>query len=108
MLTSLGFEIAITDIKKGDEVTNDYGTLNIIEPFKCANGPHKRETVKPDDLTRFHEEWDGLISGAMKFQGKVSQPLAKFLTENQTLDLKKINSGEMKLPSILENYFPDK
>lgn len=108
MLTSLGFEIAINDIKKGDEITNDYGTLNIIEPFKCANGPHKRETVKPDDLTRFYVEWDGLIGEAMKFQDKVSQPLAKFLTDEQKQDLAAIHSGSKSLPSVLENYFEDK
>ena len=34
MLTSMGFEIAIKDIPRGTEITNDYGTLNIIEPFK--------------------------------------------------------------------------
>ena len=108
ILTSLGFEIAVKDIKRGDEITNDYGTLNIIEPFKCANGPHERETVKPDDLTRFYAEWDDLINLAMKNQNKVNQPLQKFLTNEQMENLKKIHYGEMKVPSIIENYFADK
>lgn len=108
MLTALDFEIAIKDIKTGDEITNDYGTFNIIEPFKCANGPHQRETVKPDDLTRYYGEWDELINEAMKFEDKVSQPLMKFLTEKQKSELKQIHSGTMKVPSVLENYFPDK
>ena len=44
ILTPLGFEIAIRDILPGEEVTNDYGTLNIIESFECANGPsHERD-----------------------------------------------------------------
>ena len=108
MLTALGFEIAIKDIKKGDEITNDYGTFNIIEPFTCANGPHHRETVKPDDLTRYYAEWDSLIADAMKFQNQVAQPLNKFLTHEQNNELEKIHCGEMNLPSVLENYFPDK
>jgi hypothetical protein len=108
MLTALGFEIAIKDIKKGDEITNDYGTFNIIEPFKCANGPHQRETVKPDDLTRFYGEWDELVNEAMMFQNIVTQPLDKFLTDEQKSNLTQINKGEMSLPSVLTNYFPDK
>jgi hypothetical protein len=108
MLTALGFEIAIKDIKKGNEITNDYGTFNIIEPFKCANGPHQRETVKPDDLTRFYGEWDELVNEAMMFQNIVTQPLDKFLTVEQKSDLSKISKGEMSLPSVLTNYFPDK
>jgi hypothetical protein len=108
MLTALGFEIAIKDIKKGDEITNDYGTFNIIEPFKCANGPHQRETVKPDDLTRFYGEWDELVNEAMMFQNIVTQPLDKFLTDEQKINLSQINKGEMSLPSVLTNYFPDK
>lgn len=108
MLTSLGFEIAIKDIKKGDEITNDYGTFNIIEPFTCANGPHKRETVKPDDLKRFYREWDELVNEAMMYQNIVSQPLNKFLTVEQKKDLEDVHSGKKSLPSVLENYFEDK
>lgn len=108
MLTALGFEIAIKDIKKGDELSNDYGTFNIIEPFVCANGPHKRETVKPDDLTRFYGEWDELVNEAMMFQCVVEQPLTKFLTEDQKRDLQDIHAGKKTLPSVLTNYFEDK
>lgn len=108
MITGLGFEIAIKDIKLGEEITNDYGTLNIIEPFTCANGPHKRETVKPDDLTRFHVEWDELILNAMKFQSSLPQPLFRFLTKDQIKSLELISAGKMSMPSILENYFEDR
>jgi uncharacterized protein len=105
MLTSMGFEIAIKDIKEGDEITNDYGTLNIIEPFKCAKGPHSREYVKPDDLLTFHAMWDEQISSAVKDQHRVAQPLSKFLSSIQLETLKKIEQGKQKLPSIVENYF---
>ena len=108
MITSLGFEIAIKDIKAGDEITNDYGTLNIIEQFKCANGPHEREFVKPDDVTRFHKEWDALINEAMMRQPLVEQPLHKFLEEEQVTKLEMIKNKKIPVPSILENYFEDK
>jgi hypothetical protein len=108
MLTAQGFEIAIRDIKEGDEITNDYGTLNIIEPFICANGPHQRESVKPDDLTRFFKDWDELINSALKLQSFVPQPLRNFLTLEQNENLRKIQLGLMQNPSVLENYFSDK
>lgn len=105
ILTSLGFEIAIRDILPGQELTNDYGTLNIIEPFACANGAHKRELVRPDDLTRFYADWDNLIEASMEFQSKVDQPLQKFLTTDQMCKIELINNKKMQIPSIIENYF---
>lgn len=105
MLTSMDFEIAIVDIKKGDEITNDYGTLNIIEPFQCANGPHKREFVRPDDLIRFHEEWDADIKSAVECMGLVTQNLGSFLTSSQVAKLEDIHSKKALIPSILDNYF---
>lgn len=107
MITSLDFEIAIEDIKTGDEITNDYGTLNIIEPLKYANGPENRELVKPDDLLYFHKEWDLLIAEAMEYENKIAQPLAPFLTKEQNNLLDKIRKKEISIPSILENYYQE-
>lgn len=104
MVTSLDFEIAIRDIRKGDEITNDYGTLNIIEPFKCAKGSH-REFVKPDDLLHFHKGWDELIASAMESYLHVTQPLQYFLTSDQIDKVNKILTRQMEMPSIIENYF---
>lgn len=108
MITSMDFEIAIKNIKKGEELTNDYGTLNIIQAFKCANGPHEREFVRPDDLKRFAVKWDQLINSAMEFQSKVSQPLTRFLTKEQLAVLAEIHARKIRVPSILESYFEDK
>jgi hypothetical protein len=102
MITPLGLEIAIRNISCGDEITNDYGTLNIIEAFKCALGDHEREFVRPDDLKRFHRDWDALLNKAFTRISFVNQPLNRFLTESQLKRLKRINNGEEVLPSILE------
>ena len=108
MLTSLGFEIAIRDILPGDEVTNDYGTFNIIEAFECANGPsHERDFVCPDDLARFHKVWDLQIEAVFGSLPKVEQPLGKFLTANQQEMICSIATGKLPLPSVLDNYYAD-
>ena len=108
MLTSMDFEIAIKNITKGDELTNDYGTLNIIEAFKCAKGPHEREFVRPDDLKRYSIKWDQLITSAMELRPKVNQPLGRFLTKEQKETLREIEARRTRVPSILENYFTER
>lgn len=106
ILTSLNFEIAIRDIKEGEEITNDYGTFNCPEPFTCAKGPHKGRTfVNPDDLLTFHQEWDKLIAQAMKSYFQVEQPLQGYLSPAQNSTLDKIQRGEINFPSIKENHF---
>jgi hypothetical protein len=106
MLTSLGFEMAIKDIHPGEEMTNDYGTLNIIEPFQCANDPsHERSYVCPDDLFRFHQKWDEQIRESFAFILEVSQPLQKFLNNNQKSKISSITNREMDIPSVLFNLY---
>lgn len=105
MLTAMGYEVAIRDIQTGEEITNDYGSFNIIEPFECAWGPHERQFVKPDDLIRFYKQWDNQIATAMKNSGAVAQPLNSFLSEIQKRELKNICDGKKSIPSVLENYY---
>lgn len=106
MLTALGFEIAIKDIQPGDEMTNDYGTFNIIEPFRCANDPsHERQFVCPDDLARFHGKWDKQIEAVFNNLPQLHQPLEKFLTQGQKQEIQQIVDGEKKLPSVLNNLY---
>jgi len=104
MITPLGFEVAIQDIHPGDEITNDYGTLNILEPFKCAKDPHHtREWVRPDDIKLMHKEWDLQISEALPLVPDQLQPLYKFLTEKQKADIEQMTKNGKSIPSILNN-----
>lgn len=104
LITPLGFEVAIRDIEIGDEITNDYGTLNILEPFRCAKDPnHSREWVRPDDIGRYHIEWDAQIKDAFKEIQNHAQPLYKFLTEMQKSQIHQICEKRMEIPSILNN-----
>lgn len=106
MLTAMGFEIAIKDILPGEEMTNDYGTLNIIESFECANGPGpERERVCPDDLRRFHNQWDDQIESAFLLIKGLKQPLDSFLTPQQLEQIRLIENGSEKIPSVLTNLY---
>ena len=105
LLTSSGYEVAIRDIQIGEEITNDYGTFNIIEPFECAWGPHERQFVKPDDLTRFYKLWDEQIAKAMMNCRNVSQPLEKFLSAEQKKEMVEIVENKRTILSVIENYY---
>jgi hypothetical protein len=82
MATPYGFELAIRDIGAGEELTNDYGTLNILEPFEPVDEGTQRKTVYPDDLSRHHEEWDRQLRAAFDRLEHVPQPLQGLLTED--------------------------
>ncbi len=106
MLTPMEFEIAIRDIDIGEEITNDYGTLNCPEVFESFKGStNTRKIVHPDDLLTYHQEWDKQLNDAMKFVNSVEQPLQDFLTAAQAEKIKLISEGKIQMPSILENHW---
>lgn len=99
------FELAVRDIHPGEQLTDDYGYLNISEPFRANDEGTERNTVYPDDLLRYHGEWDSLLSEAFQVFDEVSQPLSVFVP-NGTLNLVRSRLKE-NLPqeSILNLYY---
>ena len=80
MGTAYEFEIAIRDIYPGEQLTDDYGTLNIDEPFECISeeGTNRR-VVYPDDLLTYYEEWDEQVISALKHLYEVEQKISHIL-----------------------------
>jgi hypothetical protein len=76
MGTAYEFEIAIRDIYPGEQLTDDYGTLNIDEPFECISEEGtERRIVYPDDLLTYYEEWDQQVLSALNHFFEVEQQL---------------------------------
>jgi uncharacterized protein len=76
MGTAYDFEVAIRDIYPGEQLTDDYGTLNVDEPFDCfPEEGTERKRVNPDDLLHFYQEWDQKVINALKHFYSVEQPL---------------------------------
>jgi hypothetical protein len=97
------FEIAVRDIAAGDEITDDYGTLNPEEPFEClCDAPRCRGQVLPDDPLRHGTEWDALIAAAFPAIQRVDQPLWDLVQEKE--EVRQVLAGERKLPSVLTHY----
>lgn len=105
LTTAYDFEIAIRDIHPGEQLTDDYGYLNINEPFRGIDEGTKRKVVYPDDLLRYAPVWDKkLIAGLQDFND-VNQPLKKFLKSSVLRKIDKIVKGESEMDSILNCFY---
>ena len=64
------FEVAIRDIEPGEQLTCEYGTLNLLHALTCRCGaPSCRGTVRRDDAERHFELWDAQASSAFALAG---------------------------------------
>ncbi len=106
--TAYDFEIAVRDIFPGEELTDDYGYLNVSEAFKAKNEGTLRTIVYPDDLLNFHKEWDSKLAKSFKNLKNVPQPLESLLPKNIKTTVQQVLKGEKKLDSILNLYYSEK
>lgn len=106
--TAYDFEIAIRDIQPGEELTDDYGYLNVTEAFKAKDEGTSRTTVYPDDLLNFHKEWDAKLENTFNKLNQIPQPLEALLPQKTQTTVKQILRGEKKLDSILKLYYSEK
>ena len=91
-------EIAVRDIQSGEQITDDYGTLNVDSEFECACGyPQCRRIVGPADFERFSGDWDELVAAAFPLIGHVEQPLWDLVVEKALIA--GILAGETRVPS---------
>lgn len=105
LTTAYDFEIAIRDILPGEQLTDDYGYLNIVEPFRGIDEGTDRKVVYPDDLLNYHAVWDDTL---IKVFSKIvikPQPLKPFLDDSLWRKVQKIAAGEEEMDSILKNYY---
>lgn len=117
MSTGYGFEIALRDIEAGEEITDEYGLLNIETPMICCCGAEKcRKVIRNDDALNHYRAWDKLIKDALQSFKLVDQPLASLLPENirhKILDFiqngrsyKSVRALTLKNKAVLNELFP--
>ncbi len=107
LTTAYEFEIAIRDIAAGEELTDDYGYLNLDEPFEAVPEPgSSRNIIYPDDLLRYYPEWDEKLLKAFPGILQVQQPLFRLLDKTLQEKVKDIALGKSKMASILNCYYP--
>ena len=107
--TAYNFELAVRDIHVGEELTDDYGYLNVTEAFDCLEEPgSSRRQVLPDDILNFHGEWDAKLIDSFKQFNKVEQPFLDLIQAEYRDKVLAVAAGTAKMDSILNCYCPTK
>ncbi|WP_100611772.1 SET domain-containing protein [Confluentibacter lentus] len=107
LTTAYDFEIAIRDIQAGEELTDDYGYLNISKPFEGIDESTERKIVYPDDLLKYHKEWDEKISNVFNKITSLEQPLKQIIPTKVWDKINKVIEGKEMLDSIICNYYDE-
>jgi hypothetical protein len=80
------FEIAVRDIHPGEELTDDYATLNLEGSFVCHCGASQcRGTVRDEDVYEHAEHWDSIVGAAFPLIGTTPQPLWSLVAEKDAV-----------------------
>ncbi len=105
MATAYNFEIAIRNIRPGEQLTNDYGFLNIIESFRPYPEGTRRKVVYPDDLVRYSDDWNRKILSAFLKIRKTEQALGKVIGSEIWKTINAVIDGKAEMESIRSCYF---
>jgi hypothetical protein len=73
-------EIAVRNILPGDQLTCEYGGLNLTNPMPCRCGsPRCRGQVRAEDALEQWREWDLQVAQCLPLAVGVMQPLQTYL-----------------------------
>ncbi len=104
--TPYDFEIAVRDIMPGEELTDDYGYLNVTEPFDCLpEAGTNRTRVLPDDIVHFHKDWEGKLAAAFPYFLSIEQPLAFLIDPKHKAKVEKVAKGIEPMDSLMNCYY---
>lgn len=105
LTTAYDFEIAIRDIHPGEQLTDDYGYLNIMAPFRGINEGTRRKVVYPDDLLKYYKVWDKKLLNVFDRIPVLEQPLRHMISHEMWEEIREISQGKKEMKSILTNYY---
>jgi hypothetical protein len=104
--TAYNCELAVRDILPGEELTDDYGYLNVEAPFDCQPEPGSPRTqVMPDDLLHFHAQWDAQLREAFQHVARLPQPLLPLLEPTCRAQVMAVAGGWEAMQSILSCHY---
>lgn len=107
--TGYNFEVAIRDILADEELTDDYGYLNLSESFVPEDEGLDRKIVKPDDVLDLYKNWDKTLEPLFPLIENLDQPLFELLSEKIKTEISEVASGEKRMLSTKTLYFePEK
>ena len=106
--TAYDFEIAIRDIHPGEQLTDDYGYLNVSKPFRGIDEGTKRKVVYPDDLLKYSKIWDKKLLKVFYKIPKLEKPLKSLISEDIWNEIISISEKKKEMESIIKNFYSEK
>ncbi|CCH49932.1 SET domain-containing protein [Pseudodesulfovibrio piezophilus] len=101
MMTDYGLELAVRDIAAGEELTTEYGLLNIQDPYEiCCHCESCREALRLDDVDTYGDAWDALVEENLLRIFDLEQPLLDLLGAQHRARLDALVSGEGAYASV--------
>ena len=108
MSTGYGFEIAIRDIARDEEITDDYGMFNIPQPVEINCQCHNcRKVLRPNDIDEYYERWDVLVQDAIGYIYHVEQPLWDVMDAVTKSEIEQYLSSQSEYRSVLHLKYDD-
>jgi uncharacterized protein len=105
LTTAYDFEIAVRDIQPGEQLTDDYGYLNITHPFRGIDEGTRRKVVYPDDLLKYSKHWDKKLKDVFHKIPNLKQPLRELISSELWEEIVEISKGQKQMESIQKNFF---
>jgi hypothetical protein len=106
MSTGYGFEIAIRDIARDEEITDEYGLFNIPEQVaincQCKNC---RKKLLPTDLDENYKRWDITVKEAIEYIYHVDQPLWGVMDAETKTEVMQFLSSQSEYRSVIHLKF---
>ncbi|AMK12570.1 MAG: SET domain-containing protein [Pseudodesulfovibrio sp.] len=101
MATAYGFAVAVRDIWKGQEISEEYGLYDLGREIPLACGCTRcRGRLRPDDLDRYGDLWDEAIREALSKGADVPQPLLPHMDPVTRQRLRAFLSGTQPYVSV--------
>ena len=99
--TGYGFELAIRDITKGEQITDEYGIFNLEKEMTLVCGEENcRKIIKPEDFDSLYKEWDKKIKKSIIKLFEVEQPLMPLIDNDTRSDLDELYKNPEKYKSV--------
>lgn len=96
-------EVAVRDIAAGEQITCEYGGLNITTALRCECGAtHCRGSIQADDVLRLASTWDRQVSESLPLGATLDQPLLPFMRNPDQYHA--WMSGQARMPTHRDYY----
>jgi hypothetical protein len=103
---SADVSIARRDILAGEQITCDYGVLNILADLECrCQQAQCRGFIYTDDLVRYSDSMRAELQKILPFMTKVDQPLYDFIRDKESYDA--YTHQQQELPEHKNFLCPD-